>query len=142
MVYAPRRGAVFVFGGYRPTNTIWSYRPGATAGEAGSWQTHSPGGDACPPYGIVPVAYDPSQDVFVLVVANVEPSASPQRKASSASTYLYDPAADTYRKLPAADLPPVGMNFMMTRDSLHGVVFLVTGGADGLVTVWAMRPLP
>jgi hypothetical protein len=32
------------------------------------------------------------------------------------------------------------MNFMMAWDSRRGVVFLVTGGSDGLVTVWAMRP--
>jgi hypothetical protein len=140
MVYAPPRGTAFVFGDYRPTTAIWSYRPGATIGEAGSWEKLEPGGDRCPPYDIAPVAYDASQDLFVLVVDNEDASSSPPKKATSASTYLYDPAANAYTKLPGADLPPVGMNFMMAWDSIDEVAFLVTGGYEGLVTVWAMRP--
>ena len=140
MVYAPGRGAAFVFGDYNPTNTIWSYRPGASIGEAGSWEKHQPGGDACPPYSTVPVAYDVAEDVFVLVVNTVESGATPNGKTSSPSTYLYDPAADTYTKLPDANLAPVGMNFMMAWDSRNRVVFLVTGDYHGVVTVWAMRP--
>ena len=140
MVYAPARGAAFVFGDYRPTNAIWSYRPGASIGEAGRWERHQPGGDPCPAYGIVPVAYDAARDVFVLVVDDVAPGSMSKRSARSASTYLYDPAANTYTRLPDADLDPVGMNFMMAWDSRHQVVFLVTGDHEGVVTVWAMRP--
>ena len=76
----------------------------------------------------------------MLVVDNEDASSSPAKKATSASTYLYDPAANTYKKLPSADLPPVGMNFMMAWDSTDEVMFLVTGGWDSAVTVWAMRP--
>jgi hypothetical protein len=140
MVFAQPRGAAFVFGNYTPTTTVWSYRPGATIGAAGTWERHQPGGDPCPPYGIVPVAYDPLQDVFVLVVDNIEPGSSPDKKSTSASTYLYDPAANTYTRLPGADLPPLGMNFMMVWDSTNEVVFLVNGSWDSAVTVWAMRP--
>jgi hypothetical protein len=32
------------------------------------------------------------------------------------------------------------MNFMMAWDRNDEVVFLVTGGWEGVVTVWAMRP--
>ncbi len=85
------------------------------------------------------MGYDAAQDVFILVVDNMEPGPPPQRAAKSASTYLYDPAADTYTKLPGADLPPVGMNFMMAWDPNHEVAFLVTGDWGGTVTVWAMR---
>jgi len=140
MVYAPGRGMAFVFGDYRPTNTIWSYRPGASIGDAGNWEKHQPGGDACPPYGIVPVAYDAAEDVFVLVVNDPEPGFPADRKTRSASTYLYDPAANAYTRLPDAALAPVGMNYMMAWDSRIRVVFLVTGDHHGVVTVWAMRP--
>jgi hypothetical protein len=140
MVYAKPRGAAFVFGDYRPTNVIWSYRPGASVGQAGKWEKLEPGGDPCPPYDSVPVAYDASQDLFVLAVDNVEPGPPPRKKATSASTYLYDPVANTYTKLPAADLPPVRMNYMMVWDSSNGVVFLITGDHSSPVTVWAMRP--
>lgn len=140
LVYAKPRRAAFVFGNYRPTNVIWAYHPGATVGEAGKWEKREPAGDPCPPYDSVPVAYDPSQDLFVLAVDNVEPGAPPRKKAKSASTYLYDPIANTYTKLPGADLPPVRMNYMMVWDSSNGVVFLITGDHSSPVTVWAMRP--
>jgi hypothetical protein len=140
MVYAPRRGAAYVFGDYRPTNAVWSYHPGAAIGEPGRWQEHQPGGDPCPPYDIAPVAYDASQDLFVLVVGEKPRAAEPSRKASAAATYLHDPESNTYTRLPSAGLESVGMNFMMTWDSHNRVVFLVTGNHSGVVTVWAMRP--
>ena len=140
MVYDQRRAVLWVFGDYNPTRLIWSYQPGKAVGESGTWAKHQPAGDACPPYGIVPVAYDATQDVFVLVVNNAEAGSSPQQPATSASTYLYDPAADAYTRLPEANMAPVGMNFMMAWDRNDEVVFLVTGGWEGVVTVWAMRP--
>jgi len=140
MVYDQRRGVLWVFGDYNPTRLIWSYRPGAVVGEGGTWAKHQPAGDACPAYGVVPVAYDATQDVFVLVVDNAETGSPPQRPAASASTYLYDPVAEAYTRLPEADLAPVGMNFMMAWDRYNDAVFLVTGGWEGVVTVWAMRP--
>jgi hypothetical protein len=78
--------------------------------------------------------------VFVLVVDDVDAGASPRAPATSASTYLYDPEANAYRKLPETSLPAIGMNYMMAWDRNHGVVFLVTGDWRGTVTVWAMRP--
>lgn len=140
MIFAKPRGTAFVFGNYAPTTTIWSYRPGATIGVAGTWEKLEPGGDPCPPYGIAPVAYDPLQDVFVLVVDDVVPGSPADAKATSASTYFYDPAANAYVRLPRADLPAVGMNYMMAWDPTNEVVFLCTGGHGGMVTVWAMRP--
>jgi hypothetical protein len=140
MVYDQRRGVLWVFGDYNPTRVIWSYQPGKSVGESGTWAKHQPAGDACPPYGIVPVAYDSTQDLFVLVVDNAETGSSPRQPATSASTYLYDPDADAYTRLPEADMAPVGMNFMMAWDRNDEVAFLVTGGAEGVVTVWAMRP--
>lgn len=140
MVYDRRRGTLFVFGDYQPTNLIWSYQPGAAAGEGGTWTKHQPTGDPCPPYTTVPVTYDSAQDIFVLVVDNLEPGSSPQRRATSASTYLYDPDANAYTRLPEADMTPVGMNYMMAWDGNDKVAFLVTGGPGGEVTVWAMRP--
>ena len=140
MVYAPPRRAAYVFGDYRPTNTVWLYRPGARIGEAGTWEERHPGGDRCPPYGTVPVAYDPTQDLFVLVVDDPDPGSLVPPRPASASTYFYDPVSNAYTKLSGAHIPAVGMNFMMAWDSIHEVVFLVTGGREGLVTVWAMRP--
>jgi hypothetical protein len=140
MVFASPRGAAYVFGNYRRTTTIWSYRPGPVVGAPGTWERHEPGGDPCPPYGIVPVAYDPREDVFVLVVDDKDPASSGGARAESASTYLYDPAANTYTKLPHTGLPPLGMNYMMVWDSHNQVALLVTGTQGGVITVWAMRP--
>lgn len=139
MVYDTRRGKLFVFGDYRPSNQVWTYHPGATADD-GRWTSRQPKGDPCPPYSSVPVAYATSQDLFVLVVDNAEPGPPPRPRATSASTYFYDPDADTYTKLPEADLPPVGMNYMMAWDRRHEVAFLVTGDRNGTVTVWALKP--
>lgn len=140
MVYDQRRGLLWVFGDYNPTRSIWSYQPGKTVGEHGIWAKYQPTGDTCRPYGIVPVAYDAAQDVFVLVVDDVEPGSPHQLPATSASTYLYDPEANAYTRLPEANMSPVGMNFMMAWDPNDGVIFLVTGGWEGVVTVWVMRP--
>jgi len=140
MAYDQRRGALFVFGDYRPTSLVWSYLPGASPGEVGQWTLHRPTGDPCPPHSSVPVAYAAAQDVFVLVVNDAESGPPPQPQASSASTYFYDPEANTYTKLAGADLPAVGMNYMMAWDRNHDVVFLVTGDWHGTVTVWAMKP--
>ncbi len=140
MVWAPGRGAAYVFGDYQPTTAVWSYRPGALIGAPGRWEKHEPGGDTCPAYTIVPVAYDAAQDVFVLVVDDPVPGAAPRTGASSASTYLYDPEANAYTRIPGAEMAPVGMNYMMAWDRLNGVVFYVTGDRGGVVTVWAMRP--
>jgi hypothetical protein len=84
----------------------------------------------------VPVAYDASNAVFLLVVDM--PPASRQGRATAASTFVYDPEANAYSKLPEAGLDAVAMNYMMAWDRNHGVFFLVTG-RNGVVTVWALR---
>ena len=38
-----------------------------------------------------------------------------------------------------ADLPPLGMNFMMAYDTRHKVFLLVTGGPEEAPTVWALK---
>jgi hypothetical protein len=141
MAYDYRRGKLFVFGSYRPSAVVRSYRPGARVGEAGVWELHRPGGDSCPPYSAAPVAFDGGQGVFVLVVDDPAARATRQPKTGSASTYIYDPDANTYKKLPEGELEPVGMNFMMVWDRELGVNFLVTGGPSGTVIVWAMKLL-
>jgi hypothetical protein len=139
MVHDSRRGAMFVFGDYRPTSQVWRYDPGPAAGERGRWTRLAPGGDPCPPHSSVPVAYDAAQDLFVLVV-DERPAGSPRAKPRSASTYFYDPARDVFQRLSDADLPPLGMNYMMAWDPRHEVAWLVTGDWDSPVTVWAMKP--
>jgi hypothetical protein len=139
MAYDARRRKLYVFGDYRATNTVWSYTPGAKAGEGGTWEMHEPTGDPCPPYGAVPVAFDGEEGVFVLVVDNPEAGSAARSRARSASTYIYDPGANRYTKLPDGDLEPVGMNFMMVWDRNLRVTFQVTGERSGTVTVWAIK---
>lgn len=140
MVYDPRRGEFFVFGAYKPTTEVWRYRPGAAIGAEGVWTVHRPGGDACPPYASTAVAYAAASDVFVLAVNDLDLSLPSRAAPRQASTWLYDPRADTYTRLRGAELPPSPMNTMMVWDPLHEVVFLVTGDRDGPLTVWAMKP--
>lgn len=134
--YDSRRGDLYAFGGYTRTNEVWRYRPGAAAGERPAWTKLRPAGDPCPPYTTVPVAYDASNGVFLLVVDM--PAPSRQGRATAASTFVYDPEANAYSKLPEAGLDAVAMNYMMAWDRNHGVFLLVTG-RDGVVTVWALR---
>jgi hypothetical protein len=136
LAYDARRGDLYAFGSYTRTNEVWRYRPGAAAGERPTWTKLRPSGDPCPPYTTVPVAYDASNAVFLLVVDM--PPASRQGRATAASTFVYDPEANAYSKLPEAGLDAVAMNYMMAWDRNHGVFFLVTG-RNGVVTVWALR---
>ena len=136
MVYDSRRHALFVFGNYEGTKEVWRYTPGPRAGERGTWQLLRPEGDVCPPYSSAPVAFDRQHGVFLLVVDGRDPSG--RNRASTASTYVFDPDANSYTKLPEADLTAVGMNYMMAWDRNLGVFFLVTG-QDAAVTVWALR---
>ena len=61
------------------------------------------------------------------------------RAAKSASTYLHDPQANAYTKLPDTDLPPVDPNFKMAWDPNLEVALFVTGDWRATVTVWALR---
>jgi len=134
MDYDSWRSKVFVFGNHRPTSEVWSYTPGGTAGSAGDWEKHVPGGDSPPPFTTTPVAFDRKQGMFLLVADN-----PPLKNSRSASTYAYDPEKDVYHKLVGADLPPVGMNYMMLWHQDYGVFFLITGKPGGKVVVWTLR---
>jgi hypothetical protein len=137
MAYDYRRGKLF--GSDMGTSVEWNHGPGARVGEAGVWDLHRPGGDPCPPFSAVPAAFDGGHGEFVLVADDPAARATRQPETGSVSTYVYDPDANTYRKLPGGELDRVGMNFMMVWDRELGVNFLVTGSSSGTVTVWAMK---
>ena len=144
MVYDSRRGNFAVFGDYRNTNDVWIYMPGARPGEEGHWEKRSPGGDACPRAQHFPVAFDREQGVFLLVPGNTEFEVLPNGReralrAKSNSTFVYDPDTNRYLRLPDADMPALGMNFMMAYDPRHKVFLLVTGGPSEAPTVWALK---
>ena len=44
-----------------------------------------------------------------------------------------------YHKLPGADLPAQGMNYMMVYDSRRRVFLLVTGDLQSPPVVWVLR---
>ncbi|MCK0509197.1 hypothetical protein [Aromatoleum anaerobium] len=144
MVYDSRRGNFAVFGDYRSTNDVWIYKPGARRGEEGRWEKRTPGGDACPRAQHFPVAFDRDQGVFLLVPGNTEFESLPNgreraRRPKSNSTFVYDPDANRYLRLPGADMPALGMNFMMAYDPRHKVFLLVSGGPSEAPTVWALK---
>ena len=143
MEYDAVRKKLFVFGDYHNSNTVWVYTPGLSSGEAGSWEEKQPGGDYCPPDQHFPVAFDRANGVFLLVPDNNEPSSGKKKgkglAAKSSSTFVYEPDLNTYRKLPDADLPAQGMNYMMIYDSRRQVFFLVTGSWRNPPVVWVLR---
>jgi hypothetical protein len=143
MEYDSVRRQLAVFGDYHNSNTVWVYTPGRLPGEAGGWEKREPGGDYCPPDQHFPVAFDRHNGVFLLVPDN-NPATSNEGKdtagrATSSSTFIYDPDRNEYRKLPGADLPAQGMNYMMVYDSHRRVFFLVTGDWKHPPVVWVLR---
>ena len=134
MGYDSWQKKLFVFGNHKPTSEVWSYAPGIAAGSAGIWEEHVPGGDSPPPYTTTPVAFDRKQGMFLLLADN-----PPLKNSRSASTYVYDPNKNVYHKLVNADLPPVGMNYMMVWHQDYDVFFMITGKPRGKVVVWALR---
>jgi len=135
-VFDTRRGAMFIFGAYRATCEVWRYQPGPVAGAAGTWSSTKPGSGPCPVLSSAPVAFDGKAGVF-LVVANH--AASEGSRATAASTYVYDPEQARFMQLPEADLPAIGMNYMLAWDPRFSAFYLVTGRHDTPVTVWALR---
>ena len=135
-VFDTRRGAMFVFGGYRASCEVWRYAPGPVVGAAGTWSSAKPASGPCPALSSVPVAFDGKAGVF-LVVAN--DATSEGSHATAASTYVYDPEQARFIQLPEADLPAIGMNYMLAWDPRFGAFYLVTGRPDTPVTVWALR---
>ncbi|HMM46967.1 MAG TPA: hypothetical protein PKC12_03200 [Thiobacillaceae bacterium] len=146
MDYDLKRKQFVVFGDYYNTSAIWTYTPGARAGEAGSWKRTDTRDGACPAGQHFPVAYDAEHGVFLLVADNTVFSAEDERgrrraagRARSSSTFVYDPARGSCTRLPRADLAPLGMNYMMVYDRFHKVFLLVTGDHRRPAAVWALK---
>lgn len=136
LIFDPARNRAFVFGGYRGTCDVHAYRPGALPGSPGEWQLQRPRAGPCPLLKNSPAALDRNQGLF-LVVANDR--AAGRAGGEGAASFVYDPDAMEYRELTEAELPPVGMNYMMTWHKDLGVFLLVTGSWKDPVTVWALR---
>jgi hypothetical protein len=143
MVYDTRRGQLGVFGDFGGSNVVWIYTPGSEAGTKGVWQRHLPGGDPCPPDEHFPVAFDDEHGVYLLAPGDRssggEEARGPKRSPRRNVTLAYDPDADRYTRLPAADLEPLRMNYMMVYDRVHGVFLLVTGNWRKPPIVRALR---
>jgi len=133
MAYDSRRKDIYLFGAYKPSNSVWKLERDPVTDEPVSWQELKPGGDLTPPYTTVPVAFDRDNGVFLLVADD------PGKDSGQASTFIYDPDSNIYRRIPGAVLPRVGMNFMLAWDQFYQVFFLVTGAWDTDTTVWALR---
>lgn len=139
MEYDGKHGQFAVFGDQGGRNVVWLYQPGATPGEAGVWSQHTPAGAAPPPGKGFPVAFDDESGLFLLAVDS--PHAAGQR-ADHADTYVYDPEADRYHRLPLGRLPPLGTNYTMAYSPRDKVFLLVTGSAKAPPVIWALRINP
>jgi len=142
--YDSKRNVLAVFGDFRPTNDVWIYKPGPAAGNSGQWEKKSPGGDPCPRGQHFPVAFDSDNGVFLIVPDNVEHTKNEGgqtrgQSPKSSSTFVYDPGANRYTRLPKADLEPLKMNYMMIYEPRHKVFLLVTGDHSEPATVWVLR---
>lgn len=136
VVFDPARNRAFVFGDYRATCDVHAYRPGGSPGSAGEWQVQRPRKGPCPLLKNLPVALDRNQGAFLVVARD---RANGQTGREGAATFVYDPDAMEYHKLPEGKLPPIGMNYMMTWHKDLGFFLLVTGSWKDPVTVWALR---
>lgn len=146
MEYDVRHRKLVVFGDYHNRSDVWVYTPGARAGDTGSWEKKTPTGDACPPGQHFPVAYDTEHGVFLLVVDNTAYTAEDARgrrkkmaDARSSSSFVYDLGSNRCTRLPATELLPLGMNYMMVYDRRHKAFLLVTGDHVKPAAVWALR---
>jgi hypothetical protein len=143
MEYDAKHRKFVVFGDHRNSNAVWTYAPGARAGERGTWEKKAPPG--CHAGQHFPVAYDSEHGVFLLVVDNTPYLAEgggqrkPTAPARSSSTYVYDLGGNRCIRLPDADLQPLGMNYMMVYDRFHKVFLLVTGDHRKPAAVWALK---
>ncbi len=146
MVYDSRRGQFGVFGDHGGSNMVWIYTPGPEAGTQGVWGRHLPVGDVCPADEHFPAAFDDEHGLYLLVPGERLHSSGqrngPKESPTRSLTMVYDPDADRYTRLPAGDLPPLGMNYMMVYDRSHRVFLLVTGDWRKPPTVWALRLEP
>lgn len=137
MVYDSVRHNLLVFGGQEEDCSVWVYSPGPEGGEKGSWEKREPGGDPCAGDRHVPVAFDSHNRVALAIFDN--PVSEEQKGSETSSTFVYDPEGNTYHKLPAADLPLVGMNYTMVYDPDNRMFYLMQGGRQSPPTVWALH---
>ena len=143
MEYDARHQRFVVFGDQRSSDAVWTYAPGMRAGDKGTWERRR--GTSCPAGQHYPVAYDSRHGVFLLVVDNIpyaEDAVGRLKRtgrARSSSSFVYDLGRDRCVRLPGADLPPLGMNYMMVYDRFHEVFLLVTGDHREPAAVWALR---
>lgn len=143
MDYDARRKTFVVFGDARDGSAVWTYAPGPRAGDPGTWRKRQ--ATDCPAGQHFPVAYDGAHGVFLLVadklrdVEAAKDRRKPAARARSSNTFVYDPDADRCVRLPDADLPALGMNYMMVYDRFHRVFLLVTGDHAKPAAVWALR---
>ncbi len=135
MVYDSWRNFLVVFGDYRGISDVWVYSPGAGPGRPGTWEKRVPAGDEVPPGSNIPAAFDRDHGVFLLAVDAPASVAG----ANAAWTFIYDPESNIYRRLWEADLPRLGMNYMMAYDHYRRIFLLVTGSYYEPLTVWALR---
>ena len=146
MDYDAKHKKFVVFGDYYNTNAVWAYAPGARAGDRGKWEKKTPQDASCPPGQHFPIAYDSEHGVFLLVADNTvyaeEDTRGRRKKAAAArssSSFVYDLGSNRCTRLPAADLQPLGMNYMMVYDRRHKAFLLVTGSHTRPAAVWALR---
>lgn len=145
MEYDAKHKKFVVFGDYHNSNDVWAYSPGPRAGDKGVWEKKTPQGESCPPGQHYPVAYDSEHGVFLLVADNKnfnmdkKGRRKPTARARSSSTFVYDFGRNSCTRLPGADLPPQGMNYMMVYDRSHKVFLLVTGDHGKPPAVWALK---
>lgn len=146
MDYDTQHKKFVVFGDYYNTNAVWTYAPGARAGDKGKWEKKTPHDASCPSGQHFPVAYDSEYGVFLLVVDNIPYAAEDKKgrrkrtgRARSSSTFVYDLGSNHCTRLPDADLQPLGMNYMMVYDRFHKVFLLVTGDHGEPAAVWVLR---
>ncbi len=137
LVYDSLHKNFLVFGGQDENCAVWVYNPGLDVGVMGRWEKRDPGGDACAGDRHVPAAFDQHNGVILAVFDDPSPEDGEGEGASS--TFVYDPKANTYHKLPEAGLPFVGMNYSLVYDSANRVFYLLQGGRKERPTVWALH---
>lgn len=161
LVYDSRQNVFAVFGGRDGKNEVWTYRPGAEAGQAGTWVQLVPEGEDCPFDQDPAVAFDPDDGVFLQVVdakerGKEQPSEhtgsvrtkSPSKVSSverlrqhdqeEGATCVYDLQTNTYRRLPKATPPLAGKPHVLIYDPVYKVFFLMGKDSDGTPSVWVM----
>ena len=137
MAFDSWRRHLYIFGSYKGTSNVSRFDIGFFSEESKNWEELTPGGDHCPTYSSVPVAFDEKAGLFLLVVN--DPKSSTDGKHDSATTFIYDPETNTYEKLIGTKLPAAKLNFMMAWDKTHEVFFLLAGSEKDGISVWALR---